>query len=75
MTQNQDFEKVMTDLAQTPGAPSVTTMKLQYEAFKIDCKTGTNQIHSKMRDREPGAFHEHCMSADMHVWIRTFLKS
>ncbi len=44
---DQDFEKVMTDLAQAPGAPSVTVMKLQYE----------------------------CMSADMHVWIRTFLKS
>ena len=71
---DQDFEKVMTDLAQTPGAPSVTVMKLQYEDFKIACKTGSNQLHSEMKDREPGAFHEHCTSADMHVWIRTCLK-
>ena len=72
---DQDFEKVMTDLAQTPGSPSVTAMKLQYEDFKIACKTGSNQLHSEMKDREPGTFHDHCMSADMHVWIRTFLKS
>ncbi len=65
---------MMTDLAQTPGTPSVTVMKLQYEDFKIACKTGSNQLHSEMKDREPGAFHEHCMSADMYVWIRTFLK-
>ena len=38
-------------------------------------KTGSNQLHSEMKDREPGAFHEHYMSADMNVWIRTFLKA
>ena len=72
---DQDFEKVMTDLSQTPGSPSVTVMKLQYEDFKITCKTGNNQLHSEMRDREPWTFHDHFMSVDMDVWIRTFLKT
>jgi hypothetical protein len=27
-----------------------------------------------MNDREPGGFHAQCMSFDMHVWIKTFLK-
>ena len=70
---DQDFEKVMTDLAQVPGDPSLTVMKGQYEDFKISCKTGSNQFHSEMKDREPGSFHEHFMSDDIHVWIRTFL--
>jgi hypothetical protein len=35
-----DFDKVITDLVKVPGTPSVTLMKLQYEEFRISCKTG-----------------------------------
>jgi hypothetical protein len=49
-------------------------MKLQYEEFRIVCKTGSHKIHSDMNDREPGAFHEQYMKTDMHVWIKTFFK-
>jgi hypothetical protein len=68
-----DFEKVITDLAKAPGTPS-TFMKLQYEEFRITCKSGSHNLHSDMNDREPGAFHEHYMKSDMNVWIKTFFK-
>ena len=71
-----DFDKVITDLAKTPGAPSATVMKFQYEEMRIVSKqkTGNHNLHSDMNDREPGAFHAQCMKSDMHVWISTFFK-
>ena len=69
-----DFDKVITDLAKAPAAPSATIMKLQYEEFRISCKTGRHKFHSDMNDREPGVSHEQCMKIDIHVWIKTFLK-
>ena len=37
-----------------------------------------NREPGDMNDREPGVlpwgFHAQCMSSDMHVWIKTFLK-
>ena len=69
-----DFDKVITDLAKAPGAPSATLMKLQYEEFRIACTAGSHNLHSDMKDREPGAFHEKCMKSDIHVWIKTFFK-
>jgi hypothetical protein len=68
------FDKVITDLVKTPGAPSVTLMKLQYEEFRIACTSGSHDLHSDMKDREPGAFHERWMQSDIHVWIKTFFK-
>ncbi len=58
---------------QAPGAASATVMKLQYEEFRIACKTGRHNLHSDMNDREPGVFHKKCMKIDIHVWIKTFL--
>ncbi len=56
-----DFDKVITDLAKTPGAPSGTVMKLQYEEFRISCKTGSYNLHSDLNDRDPGLFtHSAC---------------
>jgi hypothetical protein len=49
-------------------------MKLQYEEFRIACTAGSHNLHSDMKDREPGAFHEKCMKSDIHVWIKTFFK-
>jgi hypothetical protein len=49
-------------------------MKLQYEEMRITCQTGSHNLHSDMKDREPGAFHADCMKYDMHVWIKTFFK-
>jgi hypothetical protein len=69
-----DLDKVITDLAKAPGAPSATLMKLQYEEFRIACTAGSHNLHGDMKDREPGAFHEKCMKSDIHVWIKTFLK-
>ena len=69
-----DFDKVITDLAKTPGGPSVTVMKVQYEEMRISCKTGRHNLHSDMNDREPGTFHTQCMKSDIHVWINTFFK-
>ncbi len=60
-----DFDKVITDLAQEPGAPSSTVMKFQYEHMRIAFKTGSHNLHSDMNDREPGAFHTQCMKSDM----------
>ena len=69
-----DFDKVITDLAKTPGSPPATLMKLQYEEMRIACQAGSHNLHSDMKDREPGAFHADCMKSDMHVWIKTFFK-
>jgi hypothetical protein len=69
-----DFDKVITDLVKTPGSPSATLMKLQYEEFRIVCTAGNHDLHGDMKDREPGAFHERCIQSDIHVWIKTFLK-
>ncbi len=69
-----DFDKVITDLAKAPGVPSATLMKLQYEEFRIVCTAGSHNLHSDMKDREPGAFHERCMQSDIDVWIKTFFK-
>ena len=33
-----------------------------------------NREPGDMNDREPGGFHAQCMSSDMYVWIKTFLK-
>ena len=44
-----DFDKVITDLAKAPGAPSATLMKLQYEEFRIACTTGSHNLHSDTR--------------------------
>jgi hypothetical protein len=49
-------------------------MKLQYEEFRIAYKSGDHNHNSDMNDREPGAFHVQCISSDMHVWMKTFLK-
>ena len=46
-----DFDKVITDLVKTPGDPSSTLMKLQYEEFRIVDKTGRHNLHSDMNDR------------------------
>ena len=35
-----DFDKIITDLAKEPGAPSATVMKLQYAEMRIACKAG-----------------------------------
>ena len=70
-----DLDKVITDLAKAPEAPSGTVMKLQYEEFRITSKTGSHNLHCDLNDREPGAFHTQCMPTDMHVWIKTFSKS
>jgi hypothetical protein len=69
-----DFDKVITDLVKTPGAPSSPIMKTQYEEIRITCKAGNHNLHSDMNDREPGTFHEKCMNIDMYVWIKTFFK-
>jgi hypothetical protein len=65
----------LTDLAKAPGAPPPTLMTLQYEEMRIAYQAGSHNLHSDMKDREPGAFHEDCMKSDMHVWIKTFFKS
>jgi hypothetical protein len=49
-------------------------MKLQYEEFRIACTTGSRNLHSDMKDREPGSFHERYIQSDVHVWIKTFIK-
>ena len=49
-------------------------MKLQYEEMRNSCQAGSHNLHSDMKDREPGAFHADCMKSDMHVWIKTFFK-
>ena len=67
-----DFDKVITDLVKSPGVPSVTIMKLQYQEFRIVCKVGSYNLHIDLNDREPGAFHTQCMSTDIHVWMKTF---
>ena len=67
-------DKVITDLAKAPGAPPATLMKLQYEEMRIACRAGSHNLHSDMKDREPGAFHADWMKSDMHVWIKTFFK-
>ena len=54
---DKDFEKVIKDLDKTPGDPSTTKMKLQYEEMRITCKTGIHNLHSDMNDRESGDFH------------------
>ncbi len=64
-----DFDKVITDLDKAPGVPSVTLVKLQYEEFRIFCTVGCHNLHSDMKDREPGAFHERCMQSDILVCI------
>ncbi len=74
MSFDTDFDKVITDLANTPGTPSGTVMKFQYEKMRIACKAGSHNLHSDMNDREPGAFHTQCVKSDMHVWINTFFK-
>ncbi len=57
------------------GLPTPTLMKLQYKEFRIiPCTTGNHNLHSDMKNREPGAFHKKCMKSDMHVWNRTFFK-
>ena len=70
-----NFDKVITDFAKSPGTPSVTVMKLQYEEIRIVCKTGSHNLHSDMNDGETGAFHAQCMKYDMHVCINTLFKS
>ncbi len=50
------------DLVKSPGDPSATKMKLQYEEMRITDKTGSHNLHGDMNDREPGAFHTQCMS-------------
>ena len=62
-----DLDKIITDLVKTPGTPSPTFMKLQYEEFRITCKTGNHNLHSDMNDRDPGFFHSQFMSTDTHV--------
>ncbi len=69
-----DFDKVITDLDKAPGAPPVTLMNLRYEEMRIACQAGSHNLHSDMKDQEPGAFHGDCMKSDMHVWIKTFFK-
>jgi hypothetical protein len=69
-----DFDKVITDLDKGPGAPPDTFMKIQYEEMRIVCQAGSHNLHSDMKDREPGAFHADYMKSDIHVWIKKFFK-
>ena len=69
-----DFDKVITDLPKSPGAPSGTVIKFQYEEMRIVWKTGSHNLHTDMNDREPGDFHTQSMKSDMYVWINTFFK-
>jgi hypothetical protein len=62
-----DFDKVITDLAKTPGVPPARFMKLQYEEMRIIWKSGSHNLHSDMNDQEPGDFHVDCMKSDIHV--------
>jgi hypothetical protein len=60
---DNDFDKMIKDLAKASGTPSSTKMKLQYE-MRIAYKTGTtgHKLHGDMNDRESGFFHTQCMS-------------